>query len=208
MKCNHSRPGFELVSPCPFPTTITTTPRAPPKIPSIVSLLSAKICILTESTISGELVWLVFILNTISNFFKQHSQFMNIFNSNMLLRTHLIFFNKFHVVFTWLNCAIGIMVWVFANGPGDRDSFPGWVKPMTQKWYLMPSCLTLNIIRYGSRVKWRNPGKRVVPSPTPRWGSYWKGSFGSSSTTFVNFTYTWWQTTVHSDLPPFWIAAK
>ena len=23
MKCNQSRPGFELVSPCPFPTTIT-----------------------------------------------------------------------------------------------------------------------------------------------------------------------------------------
>ena len=30
MKCNHSRPGFELESPCPFPTTITITPRAPP----------------------------------------------------------------------------------------------------------------------------------------------------------------------------------
>ena len=29
MKCNQSRPGFELVSPCPFPKTITTTPRAP-----------------------------------------------------------------------------------------------------------------------------------------------------------------------------------
>ena len=30
MKCNQSRPGFELVSPCPYPTTITITPRAPP----------------------------------------------------------------------------------------------------------------------------------------------------------------------------------
>ena len=30
MKCNQSRPGFELVSPCPFPSTITITPRAPP----------------------------------------------------------------------------------------------------------------------------------------------------------------------------------
>ena len=29
MKCNQSRPGFELVSPCPFPTAITTTPRVP-----------------------------------------------------------------------------------------------------------------------------------------------------------------------------------
>ena len=28
MKCNQSRPGFELVSPCPFPTTITIAPRA------------------------------------------------------------------------------------------------------------------------------------------------------------------------------------
>ena len=30
MKCNQSRPGFELVFPCPFPTTITITPRASP----------------------------------------------------------------------------------------------------------------------------------------------------------------------------------
>ena len=28
MRCNQSRPGFELVSPCPIPTTITITPRA------------------------------------------------------------------------------------------------------------------------------------------------------------------------------------
>ena len=27
--CNQSRPGFELVSPCPFPMTITITPWAP-----------------------------------------------------------------------------------------------------------------------------------------------------------------------------------
>ena len=30
MKCNKWRPGFELVSPCPFPATITITLRAPP----------------------------------------------------------------------------------------------------------------------------------------------------------------------------------
>ena len=29
MNCYQSRPGFELVSSCPFPTTITITPRAP-----------------------------------------------------------------------------------------------------------------------------------------------------------------------------------
>ena len=32
MKCNEFRPGFELVSPCSFPTTITITPRAPPSV--------------------------------------------------------------------------------------------------------------------------------------------------------------------------------
>ena len=37
-----------------------------------------------------------------------------------------------------------------------------------KKWYLMPPCLTLRIIRYGSRVKWSNPGKGVAPTPTPR----------------------------------------
>ena len=36
-----------------------------------------------------------------------------------------------------------------------------------KKWYLMPPCLTLGIIRYGSRVKWCNLGKGVAPSPTP-----------------------------------------
>ena len=36
-----------------------------------------------------------------------------------------------------------------------------------KKWYLMPPCLTLSIIRYGSRIKWSNPGKGVAPFPTP-----------------------------------------
>ena len=40
----------------------------------------------------------------------------------------------------------------------------------------MPPCLTLSIIRYRSRVKWRNPGNGVVPSPTPWCSSYQKGS--------------------------------
>ena len=45
-----------------------------------------------------------------------------------------------------------------------------------KKWYLIPPCLTLSIIRYRSRVKWCNPGRRVAPSPTPQRRSYWKGS--------------------------------
>ena len=38
MKCNQSRPGFELESLCPFPTTITITPRAPLSIFIVINL--------------------------------------------------------------------------------------------------------------------------------------------------------------------------
>ena len=38
--------------------------------------------------------------------------------------------------------------------------------------YLKPPCLTPSIIRYGSRVKWSNPGKVVVPFPTSWCSSY------------------------------------
>ena len=41
----------------------------------------------------------------------------------------------------------------------------------------MLPCLTLNIIRYGSGVKWSNPGKGVAPSLTLWCRNYWKGSF-------------------------------
>ena len=67
------------------------------------------------------------------------------------------------------------MVRVFVNGPGNLGSIPGRVIPKTQKWYLIPPCLTLSIIRYGSRVKWSNPRKGVVPSPIPWCSSYRKG---------------------------------
>ena len=36
---------------------------------------------------------------------------------------------------------------VFTNGPGDRSSIPGRIIAKTQKWYLMPPCLTFSIIR-------------------------------------------------------------
>ena len=48
--------------------------------------------------------------------------------------------------------------------PGDLGSSPGRVIPKTQKWYLRPPFLTLSIIRYGSKIKWVNPGKGVKPS--------------------------------------------
>ena len=65
---------------------------------------------------------------------------------------------------------------VFASSLGDLGSIPGRVIPKTLKWYLMSPCLTISNIRYVSRVKLRNPGKGVAPSPTPRCSSYCKGS--------------------------------
>ena len=56
---------------------------------------------------------------------------------------------------------------VFADGPGDLDSFPGRVISKTFKnWYLRPLCLILGNIRFVSRVEWSNPGKGVPPFPT------------------------------------------
>ena len=73
------------------------------------------------------------------------------------------------------------------------SSFVSWVKcfPMTwetgfqsqvepyqrhKEWYLMLPCLKLGIIRYGSKVKWSNPGKGEVPAPKTQSSSYWKES--------------------------------
>ena len=58
-----------------------------------------------------------------------------------------------------------------------------------KKWYLMPPCLILSTIRWGSRVKWSNPGNRVAPSSTTLCSSYWKGPFGSPSTNTVGFIF-------------------
>ena len=65
----------------------------------------------------------------------------------------------FHSCFYLFVPDISLMVRVFVNGLGEQGSIPGRVIPKAQKWYLMPPCLTLSIIRYGSRVKWSNPGK-------------------------------------------------
>ena len=43
--------------------------------------------------------------------------------------------------------AIGLMSRVFTSGLRDWGSIPGRVIPKTKKWYLMPPCLTLSIIK-------------------------------------------------------------
>ena len=69
----------------------------------------------------------------------------------------------------WLECS-------FANGLGGWGPNPGRVMPKTQKWYLIPPCFRLSIIRYGTRVKWINPRKGVAPFLTPWYCIYRKGS--------------------------------
>ena len=42
---------------------------------------------------------------------------------------------------------------VFVNGLGDQSSIPGRVMPKDlKKWFVIPLCLMVSIIRYGSRV--------------------------------------------------------
>ena len=65
---------------------------------------------------------------------------------------------------------IGLVGRVFANGLGDWGSIPDRVIPKTQRM-LLNAVLILSIIKYESRVKWNNTGKRVMPSPTPQCSS-------------------------------------
>ena len=60
------------------------------------------------------------------------------------------------------------MVRVFANGPEDLGSILSRAIPKTQKMVL--DAILLNT------QQWRNSGKGVAPSYTPRCSSYWKGS--------------------------------
>ena len=57
-----------------------------------------------------------------------------------------------------------------STGPRDRTSIPVRSYQRLKKRYLISTCLTISIIRHGSRVKCSNLGKGVAPSPTP-WGS-------------------------------------
>ena len=62
----------------------------------------------------------------------------------------------------------GLVGRVFANDPVYPGSISDQIIRKTQKCHLILLYLALSIIRYGSRVKWNNPGKGVVPFPTPR----------------------------------------
>ena len=70
----------------------------------------------------------------------------------------------------------GLVVRVFANGPGDLGSIPGRVIPKTQKMVLDTSLL--NTQHYKVRIKGQVEPSRegVAPSPTSWCSSYRKGS--------------------------------
>ena len=44
-----------------------------------------------------------------------------------------------------------------------------------KRWYVIPPCLTLIMLRYVWRIKWSNTMEGVALSYTPRCSSYWKG---------------------------------
>ena len=50
--------------------------------------------------------------------------------------------------------------------------FKKWSYQRLKILSLMPPWLTFSIIKYRSSVKWPNPGKGVVSSPTLRYCSY------------------------------------
>ena len=88
-----------------------------------------------------------------------------------------------------INSPVCIMVRVFTNSPRDQSSIPSRVIPKTQKLYWIPPCLTLSIMRYGSRVK----GSKVASSTTPRCCSNWRFrvilDYGSQFHSFMNIKY-------------------
>ena len=95
------------------------------------------------------------------------------------VRPDFVFFEKHANLNSYKNNLYRILAERLECSPVARET---WVRSQIEsyqrlkKWYLMPPCLTLSIIRYGSRVKWSNPGKGVAPSPTPWCSSYRKGS--------------------------------
>ena len=94
----------------------------------------------------------------------------------------------------YISIYIGIMVRVFANGPET------WIQSQVEsyqrikKWCLIPPCLTLSSIKYGSR-KVKPSRERSSALPIPGCNSYWKkyilffslASLFSDISTLVNY---------------------
>ena len=159
MKGNQLRPRIELVSPCPFPTTITFIPRAPPvtsyqvfnfnsnnvRTNPFVKHRCIGLCLLFSLALSVSLsVWPLFISVCLCLCDPPLSLS---FSLSLSLSLCLCF----SLSYIYIECSpIVWEIWV---------QFPVESYQKFFKWYLIPSCITLSNIRYVSRVKWSNPGK-------------------------------------------------
>ena len=76
----------------------------------------------------------------------------------------------------WIVLYIGMMVRVFANGPGDVGSIPGWVIPKTLKMVLDASLFNTQHYKLGIKGKVGQCWERSGAHPIPWCSSYWKGS--------------------------------
>ena len=85
-----------------------------------------------------------------------------------------MFVCKYVYIYLHTLLSIGLISRVFTNGQtGVQSQFVSYQR--LKKWYLMPPCLVLSIIRWGSSVKCNNFGNAVAPSPT-LCSSNWKRS--------------------------------
>ena len=88
-------------------------------------------------------------------------------NTHTYTHTHIYIYIYIYIWALWLNCS------PMARDIRVQSQIESYQRLKT--WYLMPPCLTLSIIRYGSRIK-SNSRKRIASFPTSRCCSYWKGS--------------------------------
>ena len=66
---------------------------------------------------------------------------------------------SFYIEYSWFTEPLALWVECSPMVQKTRIQFQVESYQRLKKWYLMPPCLTLSIIKYRSRVKWSNPGK-------------------------------------------------
>ena len=148
MKCNQSRPGFKLVSPGPFFTTITITPRAPPpyyyyyyyyyyyiSFQDMQSIFWFLVSLINHYHINGlHLFWDSFewFCLQISNDTKYFSSLVQRYRDRGLVIA---------IAYYW-PCGQFLPLARKTGVPSQVESYE-----RLKKWYLMPSWLTLSIVR-------------------------------------------------------------
>ena len=110
------------------------------------------------------------------------------------LETYLIILVYIHIYTS------SLAEWIQCSPMAPQTRIQSQVKSYQRlkKWYLIPPCLTLSIIRCVSRVKWRNQGKGVTLG-------FEKEGFRSPSTTVVNFIYIYIYIRISEECVNVWI---